>query len=195
MKTDFINDFLKDHLTEKRQIHTEGVRKTAVYLAEKYGADPEKAGFAALCHDMYRSHSDEELNQLVKRFGLDDRYLNSRNLSHGKIAACSLREDFGIDDMDIINAIRYHTTGREGMSLLEKIIYIADAIEPGRNYPGVEKLREAAEKDLDLACYLSLSNTVNFVRGQGAHLDEDTLKARDSLFRPEFEKISIKGEN
>ena len=92
-----------------------------------------------------------------------------------------MERDYGITDRDIINAVSYHTTGRAGMSLLEKIIYIADAIEPGRNYPGVEDVRVLAWQDLDRACLLSLERTIDFVRGQGNFLDSDTLEARDYL--------------
>ncbi len=132
-----IKEYIEKHLSEKRRVHTEGVRKTAVELARLYGADEKKAETAALFHDMYRGLSAEILNGYVKQLGLDDKYLNNCNLAHGKIAAVAMQEDFGIQDPDILNAVSYHTTGRPGMSKLEKIIYIADAIEPNRDYPGV----------------------------------------------------------
>lgn len=179
MNTDSINSYIEKNFSEKRKAHTEGVRKTAVMLAKKYGADPEKAELAALFHDMYRGVSEDVLNYYVKHLDLDKKYLNNCNLAHGKIAAIIMKRDYGIEDEDIINAVSYHTTGRPGMTLLEKIIYIADAIEPNRNYPGVESLREAAERDLDEACLLSLTRTIEYVQGQGNYLDNDTLLARD----------------
>lgn len=179
MNTDSINSYIEKNFSEKRKVHTEGVRKTAVMLAKKYGADPEKAELAALFHDMYRGVSEDVLNYYVKHLDLDKKYLNNCNLAHGKIAAIIMKRDYGIEDEDIINAVSYHTTGRPGMTLLEKIIYIADAIEPNRNYPGVESLREAAERDLDEACLLSLTRTIEYVQGQGNYLDNDTLLARD----------------
>ncbi len=94
-----------------------------------------------------------------------------------------MKRDFDIEDDDIINAVSYHTTGRAGMSLLEEIIYLADAIEPNRAYPGVEKLRETAQTDLDKACLLSLSNTIDFVRSSGKYLDEETILAKEYLER------------
>lgn len=179
MNTDSINSYIEKNFSEKRKVHTEGVRKTAVMLAEKYGADPEKAELAALFHDMYRGVSEDVLNYYVKHLDLDKKYLNNCNLAHGKIAAIIMKRDYGIEDEDIINAVSYHTTGRPGMTLLEKIIYIADAIEPSRNYPGVESLRETAERDLNEACLLSLTRTIEYVQGQGNYLDNDTLLARD----------------
>ena len=92
-----------------------------------------------------------------------------------------MERDFGIRDRDIINAVSYHTTGRAGMSLLEKVIFIADAIEPGRDYPGVDDLRRLAYVDLDKACLLSLTRTAEFVREQGIYLDDDTLAAKEYL--------------
>ena len=83
-----------------------------------------------------------------------------------------------MEDEDIINAVSFHTTGRAGMSLLEKIIYVADAIEPGRSYPGVEEIRRAAEEDIDKACLISLAHTIEYVRSDGKYLDEDTVYAK-----------------
>lgn len=174
-----IKDYIEKNLSEKRRIHTEGVRKTAIELAKLYGADEKKAEAAALFHDMYRGLSAEILNGYVKQLGLDDKYLNNCNLVHGKIAAVAMRDDFDIQDPDILNAVSYHTTGRPGMSKLEKIIYIADAIEPNRDYPGVEQLRKAAFQDLDKACLMSLSNTIDFVTSKGNFLDEETILAKE----------------
>ncbi len=176
-----IEEYIEKNYSEKRKIHTEGVRTTAIELAKLYGADPEKAEIAALFHDMYRGVSENSLNYYVKHLGLDDKYLNNCNLAHSKIAAIIMKRDFGIDDEDIINAVSYHTTGRIGMSLLEKVIYLADAIEPNRVYPNVEMLRETAYRDLDEACLESLTNTAEFVRASGKFLDEETLRAKEDL--------------
>lgn len=181
MNTDSIREYIEKNFSEKRKIHTEGVRTTAIALAQKYGADPEKAEIAALFHDMYRGVSVDVLNYYVKHLGLSEKYMNNCNLAHGKIAAIVMERDFGITDSDIIHAVSYHTTGRPAMSLLEKVIYIADAIEPNRNYPGVDAIREAAEEDLDKACLLSLSRTIDYVNEQGIFLDTDTIAARDDL--------------
>ena len=90
-----------------------------------------------------------------------------------------MERDFGIKDRDVIDAVSYHTTGRPYMSQLEKVVFIADAIEPNRDYPGVEELRKLAYEDLDKACLLSLTRTAEYVLQQGNYLDEDTLRAKE----------------
>lgn len=185
MNTDSIRTYIENNFSEKRKIHTEGVRKTAVKLAEKYGVDPSKAEIAALFHDMYRGVPVDVLNYYVKHMELDSKYINNANLAHGKIAAIIMERDYGVTDPDIINAVSFHTTGRAGMSQLEKVIYIADAIEPNRRYPGVDELRKAVWEDLDRACLMSINHTINYVSGQGHFLDPDTLMARDDFMKKE----------
>lgn len=184
---DKVKAHIEKNFTEKRRIHTYGVVKTALELAEIYGADPYKVELASLFHDLYRGVPVNVLNYYVKHLGLDKKYLDNPNLSHGKIAAEIIQRDYGITDNDIINAVSYHTTGRPNMSLLEKIIYIADAVEPNRNYPGVDKIRKIVKKDLDEACLTSLSNTINYITSEGIFLDEDTIKAK-KYFEEEKEK-------
>ena len=195
MNTASICEYIEKNFSEKRKIHTEGVRQTAMKLAEKFGdGNPdlvEKAELAALYHDMYRGVPVDVLNYYVKHLDLDEkRYKDNANLAHGKIAAIVIQRDFDEKDQDIINAVSYHTTGRPEMSLLEKIIYIADAVEPNRSYPGVQSLRQTLEYDLDKAVLQSLTNTINYVRSEKKFLDEDTVLAKEY-----FEKlIKEKGE-
>ncbi|MDD6043512.1 MAG: bis(5'-nucleosyl)-tetraphosphatase (symmetrical) YqeK [Eubacteriaceae bacterium] len=174
-----ITDYISRNFSEKRKIHTEGVRTTAIKLSEMYGADSEKAELAALFHDMFRGVQVDVINYYVKHLGLDKKYIGNPNLAHSKIAALIMERDYDIHDSDIINAVSYHTTGRPGMSVLEKVIYLADAIEPNRNYPGIEELRRVAQSDLDRAVMMSLERTIEYVTQQGNFLDEDTIKARD----------------
>ena len=190
-----IKQYIEHNFSETRKTHTEGVRKTAIKLAEKYGADPKKAETAALFHDMYRGVPVNTLNYYIKHLELDSRYIDNANLAHGKIAAMVMERDFDIKDQDIINAVAYHTTGRAGMSTLEKVVYLADAIEPSRNYPGVDDLRKEAEKDLDKACLMSLTSTAEFVRASGKYLDNDTVLAMEYLEKiiEEKEKHSLEG--
>lgn len=182
---DSIKNYIEKNLSDKRRAHVYGVVETAVALAQKYGCDKKKAETAALFHDMFRSTPKEVLNMYVRQFNLDTVYMNNANLSHGPIAAAVMRSDYGIDDEDLLNAVRYHTTGREGMSLLEKILYIADAIEPGRNYPSVDELRKLAEISLDQACLASMERSIKYIRERGLFLHEDTIKARDYLLGKE----------
>ena len=195
MNTASICEYIEKNFSEKRKIHTGGVRQTAMKLAEQFGdGNPElveKAELAALYHDMYRGVPVDVLNYYVKHLDLDEkRYKDNANLAHGKIAAIVIQRDFDEKDQDIINAVSYHTTGRPEMSLLEKIIYIADAVEPNRSYPGVQNLRQILEYDLDKAVLQSLTNTINYVRSEKKFLDEDTVLAKEY-----FEKlIKEKGE-
>ena len=184
MNMDSISEYAREHLSAKRWIHTQGVRDTAVQLAQKYGADPNKAIRAALYHDLYRGVPLDVLDQYVEEFGLDPgRYKGNANLAHGKIAAAVIQRDLGETDQDVINAVSYHTTGRAGMSQLEKVIFIADAIEPSRDYPGVEELRRVTEEDLDRGCLLSLTRTAEYVLSQSNYLDPDTLEAKEYFER------------
>ncbi len=178
---DSISSYIEKNLSDKRRAHVYGVVKTARHLAEKYGCDADKAETAALFHDMFRSTPVEVLNMYVRQLELDPVLLDNANLAHGPVAAVIMNRDYGIDDSDIINAVKYHTTGRENMSVLEKIIYLADAIEPGRNYPTVDELRNMAEISLDHACLASMERSINYIRERGLFLHEDTIKARDYL--------------
>lgn len=168
---------IEKRLTPKRLRHTYAVADEAVKLAEIYGEDREKAELAALFHDMFRCEPAEHLNQLVEDFRLPERLKDKVNLSHGKVAAESMKRDYRIKDVDMVNAVAFHTTGRAGMSRLEKIIYLADAIEPGRSYPTVEETRKLAYDDLDAACINSLTRTIEYIEGEGGYLDPDTVNA------------------
>ncbi len=180
---DSIEAYIEKNLSEKRKAHVRGVAETAVKLAEAYGADADKARQAALFHDMFRSTPVDVLNMYVRQLGLDSVYLDKANLAHGPIAAIIMERDYGIADADMVQAVRYHTTGRAGMSLLEKVLFLADAMEPGRDYPGVEKIRELAKESLDKACLCSMERSIAYIRERGLFLHEDTIKARDDLKR------------
>ncbi len=185
-----IKEYIERNMSEKRRLHTYGVCETAAKLAQHYGCDTEKARLAALLHDIYRGIPSSTLDYYVRHLGLDEKYLGNANLAHGKIAAATCGREFGVTDSDVINAVSYHTTGRAGMSLLEEIIYVADAIEPGRDYPGVEEIRRAAEEDLDRACLISLAHTIDYVKSEGKYLDQDTIRAREYF----TDKLNKKGE-
>lgn len=174
-------EYMREHMKASRRKHTESVVRTCGELARRFGGDAEKAETAAWFHDLVRNLTDEQLNGLIDELGLDPVWKNRRNLSHGRIAAALMRRDYGIEDEDILNAVRYHTTGRDGMSLLEKIVFLADYIEPGRTHPAVVETRRLAEKDLDAACLYALEQTIAYVTVRGEALDPDTVRARDDL--------------
>ncbi|MDR0570263.1 MAG: bis(5'-nucleosyl)-tetraphosphatase (symmetrical) YqeK [Clostridiales Family XIII bacterium] len=169
-------------LKPERQAHTRGVMETAHRLALKYGADGRKAVIAAMFHDYFRGAGDEELDGLVGRYGLDARLKGRPSLSHGKIAAEHMRERHGFEDAELLDAVRFHTTGRAGMALLEKVIYLADCIEPSRDYEEAGLLRGLEETaGLDAALEAALLGSMAYVREKGEELDGDTVKAYEFL--------------
>jgi len=174
---------MDEHLTEQRKLHIEGVIETAKKLAAQYGADPEKAETAARFHDLCRGISVEQRQALVAELNLDAKYADNAALGHSKMAAGIIVRDHQITDEDIINAVSYHTTGRAGMSTLEKVVYLADKIEPNRTYTGVEALREVAERSLDEACLMALESAVNYVGATGFPLDPNTERAIEDIKR------------
>ena len=145
-----VREYARKHEKPTRYAHTKGVVKMAKQLAEQYGADVEKAEIAAWFHDACRPEG---------------------NLEHGPAAADLLQELYGVTDEDILNAIRYHTTGRPGMSLLEKILKTADQLEEGRSYPGVEAMREYTKLPVDECVYNLMCSTRNYVKSIGATFD------------------------
>ena len=184
-------------MSEKRRLHTENVVTEAKKLAAIYGADEEKAELAATCHDFFRGKDKDTINCLVNKYGLPDRYMNNPNLAHGKLAARFLKDDLGIDDAEVIDAVSYHTTGRPDMSLLEKIVFIADAIEPGRDYPGVDEIRRIVDTDIDKACLMSLEGTIEHLKNSGVpteEIDKDTIEAAEFLRSAEKEKLMTSKE-
>jgi ribosome silencing factor RsfS/YbeB/iojap len=180
MRTDETHDFesLAALLGEKRAAHVLGTARTAAALAKRYGADIKKAERAALLHDRFRSATGPELDALIDRYGLDPALKGKADISHGKIAAAWMEQERGIADAELLDAVRYHTTGRAGMSKLEKILFVADASEPSRDYEGLDALREAARRDLDEACLTALENTLRHLQRKGIRPDEDSLRAR-----------------
>jgi ribosome silencing factor RsfS/YbeB/iojap len=184
-----MDDYIRERLTEKRYRHTLGVVETATALAEQHGADEEKALTAALFHDACKNLDSEEMNMLVEKYDIGEVYIDKPQLAHSKLAAAIIKDRFGVDDEDIINAISFHTTGREGMSLLEKIIYVADATEPNRTYKDAKRLNALAFKNLDQACFEVAEWSLKIIKDEGRYLDADTVKARDW-----FEKI-LKGNS
>lgn len=138
--------------------HSVRTMEEAKKLAIHYNANIEKAQIAGLLHDCGKG-----MNK-----GLD-------NLTHSKTGRDLAREVFNVQDEEILNAIMYHTTGRENMTLLEKIIFIADKIEPKRNYKGVEELRKTAYTNINKAIIMSLESTVEYVKMRNLELDNDSL--------------------
>jgi len=155
---------IKPRMPEKRYIHTIGVMETAIELAKKYGEEEKKAETAAILHDIAKYAEIEWMENIVRAEKLDARLLGwGSELLHGPVGAYIAESEFALTDEDMLNAIRFHTTGRAGMSRLEKIIFVADMIEPNRKFDGVNRLRKKAEKGLDKAMSACVRHTLAFL--------------------------------
>jgi predicted HD superfamily hydrolase involved in NAD metabolism len=178
MKIEEAEETIRALLPEKRFRHSIGVSETAGRLAEKYGSDVKKARLAGMLHDIAKYFPDDQLAAIIRRRkDVPDDFLEfSDKLWHAPVGAVYAEEKLGITDREILDAITYHTTGRKKMTLLDKIIFLADYIEPGRDFPGVDEVRKAAESDLNEAVYQELQRTM-------MHL----LEKRKSVYPKTFE--------
>ncbi len=176
-----IEDKLKKNLDENRYRHTLGVAYTACALAFSYGYDHEKARLSGLMHDCAKCIPKEKRIPLCEKYGIELTECEKKNtaLIHSKLGVVIAKRDYGIEDTEILNAIRWHTTGKPSMSVLEKIIYIADYIEPNRDNSLVIKssIRELAFKDLDKCCEAIMDEIIKYIKSTGALIDEKTLEA------------------
>ncbi|KXG77040.1 bis(5'-nucleosyl)-tetraphosphatase (symmetrical) YqeK [Thermotalea metallivorans] len=178
-----IHGILKERLRESRYVHSLGVQKTAVELAKRYHAPVEKASIAGLVHDCAKGYNKAELLNYAAQFGiiLDNVTRKQEELLHAVVGAELAKREFQIEDEEILNAIRFHTTGRANMTLLDKIIYLADYIEPNRKFQGVEALRQQALSDLDKATFMAVNQTIAYIIFQNKLIHHDTISARNSL--------------
>lgn len=151
--------------------HSLGVEETALKLAHRYGADMDRSGFAGLLHD-YTKQMDNVA--LAKKYGIP--YLTEKTL-HGHTAAALLREKGYVTDDQTLGAIKWHTTGKAGMTMLEKIVYIADYMEPNRDFDGVEKLRELAFQNIDKAVLMGLRMSLEHILQSKGLIDIDSVEA------------------
>lgn len=182
---------LEEELNYKRFIHTLAVAGTASSLAMCYGADVNKAELAGLLHDCAKCMDIRKMNRLCEKAGLEVSSFekNSGSLLHSKAGSALAAEKYGVSDSDILNAIRYHTTGRPRMSLLEKIIFVADYIEPGRyTAKNLPLIRKMAFADIDEALLKILYDTLVYLNSTGNPVDPMTQKTYDYYKRLDEEK-------
>ena len=153
---------LKSTLSEKRYKHSLGVCDEAVKLAEKYGADTEKAYTAGILHDCAKGYDTDEQIELCQKYGvvLDDITLACKPVIHAPLGAKIAKTEYGVNDKDVLDAIMCHTVAKENMSLLDKIIYIADMIEPMRDFDGVTSLEKQRTKILIRHLFLDLNKAL-----------------------------------
>ncbi|MFE5319985.1 bis(5'-nucleosyl)-tetraphosphatase (symmetrical) YqeK [Paenibacillus sp. NPDC056579] len=173
---------VKAQMPAKRWEHTLGVMETAVLLARQYGCDQEKAYLAAIAHDVCKYWPVKEQESIIRDNHLSDDLLDyDKELWHAPAGAFVAERDYGITDEDVLNAIRFHTSGRVGMSLLEKVVCLADYIEPGRDFPGVNNIREIAEHSVEKALVAGFDGTIRFLLEKGKKIYPLTVLTRNAL--------------
>ncbi len=182
MNTDKYLHYL-DSLSEYRRVHSLNVSAEAVRFAEKYGGDVEKVRLAGLLHDVTKETDNEKQLQIIENGGIILTELEKRSpkLWHAISGACFVRDVIGIDDPDIFNAIRYHTTARAGMSRLEKIIFLADFTSAERDYPDIDVIREHAEHSLEEGMLYGIKFTISRLVGRGDLVSPDALAAYNDI--------------
>jgi predicted HD superfamily hydrolase involved in NAD metabolism len=172
---DSIKPWLQERLSPHRYQHSLGVAATARELAERFGADADRAELAGLLHDAAREWRPPQLLEGAREAGLEVTYMEEMApmpCLHGPLGAEVAKREFGVADAELLEAIAHHTMGRERMGLLERVVFLADAIEPNRpSMPYIDELRELAHKDLNLACRRAYDHTFDYLlrTGQPIH--------------------------
>lgn len=171
---------IQEKLPKERFLHTVGVRYTAEALAMRYGVNIDQAGIAGVLHDCAKYMSGEKMLEKCRKHQIEITKIEKKNpqLLHAKLGEYFAKHKYGIHDPEILSAIRWHTTGKEDMSQLEQIIFLADYIEPHRKpVPDLDKIRKMAFINLEEAVYLTLKNTVSY-------LEQQSQKSGVKLFDP-----------
>lgn len=182
MKREEALKIVSEQMPEHRYLHTIGVMETALELAGLYNADKKQAQLAAIFHDYAKYRPKDEMKALIVEQGMPDLLLQyNTELWHAPVGAYLVEKEAGITDEAVLNAIRYHTSGRVGMTRLEKIIYLADYIEPGRHFPGVDEVRELARIDLEKALIKAVQNTIIFLMKKNQPVYPDTFHTYNDL--------------
>lgn len=179
---------LKSRMNEHRYAHSLNVAERAVFLAGKYGADAEKAEFAGLIHDICKGITAEEQLAIIRNegIGLDEDTLASPALWHSIAGAIYSEHELGVTDADVLNAVRYHTSGRGNMSILEKVVYMADLTSAERNYPDAEYTRNLTDKSLDEGIAYGVRWIAGDLERRGLPKGKDT----EALLK-EYENVKI----
>jgi predicted HD superfamily hydrolase involved in NAD metabolism len=182
-------------MPEKRWKHTLGVVETAIKLAGRYDGDEGKSELAALLHDYSKAWAIDRMEAIIRERNLSPELLvYDKELWHAHVGAWAVEAEHGIADEEVLDAIRYHTSGRENMTKLDKIVCLADYIEPGRDFPGVNKLRELAEFSLEEALIAAFGSTITVLAERGKRIFPLTVLARNDLIM-QFKQANNKIEN
>jgi len=176
--TDEYINLIKSRLSEHRFIHSLNVADAAVMLAEKFGADSEKAYTAGILHDIMKEESADIQRGFIEKNGekMTRLEINRKAVYHQMSGAAYCRLELGIEDKEILESIRYHTTGKRDMTLLGRIVYTADFISADRSYPDVDVMRKLANENLDSAMLYSLKYTINDLVSKSLLVHPDTLE-------------------
>lgn len=179
--------YIKEHLSAKRYGHSMNVAAECRKLAEKYGEDPDKAYFAGLLHDVCKELPEDEQRELVisSGFTYSREELDTRSLHHAIAGAGFVKKHFGVEDIDILNAIRFHTVGRAGMSRLEEIVYLGDLISAERDYKDVDKMRKLAYTSLNAAMLEAFAFSIKSVIKKGGFVPVCTVEGYNFYTRLE----------
>lgn len=178
---------LRNALRESRFNHVLRVEATAIKLAKQYGVDVEKASIAGLCHDYAKQRPDEDFIEEIKKKGLNPDLLNYGNaIWHGVVGAELIKDELGIWDEDILNAVRHHTTGAPVMTKLEQVIYMADYIEPARDFNGVDKARTLTATSLEAGVAFQTKHTLAYLVTNGKPVYPKTIDTYNAWV-PQYE--------
>lgn len=181
-------DRLRAALKDKRFHHVLRVEQTAIKLARANGVDVEKASIAGLCHDYAKQRPDEDFIAAIKEKGLDPDLLNYGNaIWHGVVGAELIKDELGIWDEDILNAVRHHTTGAAVMSPLEQVVYMADYIEPGRDFPEVVQARAITKRDLGAGVAYQTKQTLEYLVSRNSPVYPKTIETYNAWV-PAYQK-------
>ncbi|PTK92069.1 bis(5'-nucleosyl)-tetraphosphatase (symmetrical) YqeK [Staphylococcus gallinarum] len=178
MKIDQAIEIVKEKLPQKRFEHSLRVAETAVKLADIYDGDKDKAELAGILHDYSKYDDLGEMYQIVTKHNLDSKLLSyGSEILHGPVCAVIMKEKYGVYDDEVLSAIEYHTTGRAQMTKTEKLVFVADYIEPGRKTPGVEEIRDLAynQGSLDKTIYEISKRTVMYLIGKDINVFDATI--------------------
>ena len=185
-----MQQLLEESLAPKRFKHSVNVYKTALELAAAHKLPVEKIAVSALLHDCGREVPTKESAAKADALGIavDEVERSQQILLHAKLGAYYAREKYGVTDEEILDGILYHTTGAAGMSELAKVVFLADMIEPGRDFPGVEELRKAARRNLDKAMLMAYSNTMRYLLDGGLLIHPHCIDGYNELIMKQKNK-------
>lgn len=186
-----LSDIVKSKISLKRFKHTMAVVDMSIKLSKIYKADIEKCKIAALLHDVCKEMDVEEMKKICREYfkeDLSEEDLENSEILHSFVASYWVKKNLGIEDSEILAAIKNHTLGNKNMSLVEKIVYIADAIEIGRTYPGVDEIRTLTFKDLDRGILLEIQKKERYLKNIGKKSHKNTTMMEQELSKNLFFK-------